>query len=143
MRNVAGFTRYSPPFPGVNAAPQGALRRKRAAFFSKHPSDAHKNLFEKSPKGKGVAPLPLWQIMVSKRVLRIDDGLQLLLALVGEADDEDGLDRIVVIVEGHVAGRALDVGGVQRGNDGFLLGGLSLHPDKLQIFLNTIEKRQK
>lgn len=27
--------------------------------------------------------------------------------------------------------------------DGFLLGGLSLHPDKLQIFLNTIEKRQK
>lgn len=27
--------------------------------------------------------------------------------------------------------------------DGFLLGGLSLHPDKLQTILNNIEKRQK
>ena len=28
-----------------------------------------------------------------------------------------------MIVEGHVAGRTLDIGGVQRGNDGFLVGG--------------------
>ena len=49
-----------------------------------------------------------------------------------------------MIVEGHVAGRALDVGGIQRGDDGFLLGGAGvldgLRHDLHRVIAQRVEK---
>ena len=83
-----------------------------------------------------IAYEPVWCIG-TKNIPNQDD-LSMVLSTIKKI-----LPNNKVLYGGSVNENNIEVLLENKNIDGFLLGGLSLHPEKLQVFLNTIEKKRK